>query len=305
MATFGYMPLYVGDYLGDTAHLTTLQHGAYMLLLMTYWQRGQPLPADDRKLARIARLSDGEWAEIRPDILELFVPSDDGDTLIHKRVEGELATLRERSDQARAAGQASGRARAGNKPRTPPSGGDKPANARSTPVEQPSNERSTNVQPPTQPILGGGVGRAGAREPDEFAQVENLCREAAGLANSPAPRLADVSPIMGLIRAGADLATEILPALRAEPRPEARTWDYFVPQIRRFRTNLQAASLEPIPFARAGPRPTKRDSWIAAGEALEREKYGPPDSGGRTIEGSRADTEPSDLGTPRRLGVGS
>lgn len=49
------MPLYGGDYLRDTMHLTAAQDGIYMRLLMHYWHSQRPLPAERRKIEGIAR----------------------------------------------------------------------------------------------------------------------------------------------------------------------------------------------------------------------------------------------------------
>jgi uncharacterized protein YdaU (DUF1376 family) len=143
MAALPYMPLYVADYLADAAHLSTLEHGAYLILIMNYWQRGEALPDDDRKLARIARLSEDEWAAIREDIAEFFQIGDG--VWRHKRVEQELNGVREKSDQAKRAGQASARAR--SKPSTtdderPLNGGSTPA---ATPVQHQSNHTDTDT----------------------------------------------------------------------------------------------------------------------------------------------------------------
>lgn len=95
-----YMPLHPGDYLADAAHLTTIEHGAYFLLILNYWQRGEALAADDRKLARICRLSDAEWAEVKPALAEFFIEEDG--LWKHKRIEAELVKAVEKSEKARA-----------------------------------------------------------------------------------------------------------------------------------------------------------------------------------------------------------
>ena len=91
-----WMPLYVADYLADTGRLSTVEHGAYMLLIMDYWRNGG-VPDDDRKLARIARMSDAEWMAIRDNIADLFQ-----DGWKHKRIDAEIARSEEKSKLARA-----------------------------------------------------------------------------------------------------------------------------------------------------------------------------------------------------------
>ena len=104
MAAIPYMPLYVADYLSDAAHLSTLEHGAYLLLIMTYWQRGESLPADDKKLARICRIGPREWARIKPAISEFFQV--DCNTWSHRRIETELQNVRAKSLKKRNGGLA-------------------------------------------------------------------------------------------------------------------------------------------------------------------------------------------------------
>lgn len=104
-----WMPLYIADYLADTTHLSTVEHGAYMLLIMTYWQKGC-LPDDERKLARICRLTDAEWSDIRDTIAGLFGPG-----WTHKRIDEELSSADEIIAKRKAAGKAGASARYSNR----------------------------------------------------------------------------------------------------------------------------------------------------------------------------------------------
>lgn len=72
MADAPFMQLYVGDYLSDTLHLTTEQHGAYLLLLMTMWRAGAKLPNDPAKLARICRVTPKRWPSVWAEISSFF-----------------------------------------------------------------------------------------------------------------------------------------------------------------------------------------------------------------------------------------
>ena len=97
-----WMPLYVGDYLGDTGHLTTVQHGAYLLLMMHYWRKGE-LPDDDRQLAKITKLSLKTWCRHRP-VMQQFFHSG----WKHKRIDTELLRMMTISEKRTIAGQKGG-----------------------------------------------------------------------------------------------------------------------------------------------------------------------------------------------------
>jgi uncharacterized protein YdaU (DUF1376 family) len=97
-----WMPLFVGDYLGDTGHLTTAQHGAYLLLMMHYWRKGE-LPDDDRQLAKITKLPLRTWRDYRATLQDFFY-----DGWRHKRIDAELQRMTEVSAKRAIAGQKGG-----------------------------------------------------------------------------------------------------------------------------------------------------------------------------------------------------
>ncbi|QPF87007.1 DUF1376 domain-containing protein [Bradyrhizobium genosp. L] len=78
------MPLYIADYLKKTTHLGALESGAYLHLIMDYWQN-DGLPSDDRQLARIARLTDREWRKLKSTLQAFFY-----DGWKHKRIDEEI-----------------------------------------------------------------------------------------------------------------------------------------------------------------------------------------------------------------------
>jgi uncharacterized protein YdaU (DUF1376 family) len=97
-----WMPLHVGDYLGDTGHLRAIHHGAYLLLIMHYWRTGG-LPDDDEQLQAIARVDDKEWPAVKRKLVPFF-----RDGWHHKRIDEEIAKQEIISTKRAIAGQKGG-----------------------------------------------------------------------------------------------------------------------------------------------------------------------------------------------------
>ncbi|HGH5401274.1 TPA: DUF1376 domain-containing protein [Raoultella ornithinolytica] len=89
MAALPYMQLYIADYLADTMHLSTEEHGAYLLLMFNYWQTGRAIPKG--RLAKIARVSADRWKELEPVIKEFF--EEENDSWVHLRIERDIETV--------------------------------------------------------------------------------------------------------------------------------------------------------------------------------------------------------------------
>lgn len=129
MAALPYIQLYTADYLADTMHLTTEEHGAYLLLIFNYWQTGKPIPK--KRLQKIARVPNDRWPSVEDSLSEFF--ADDGENWVHERIERDLESVMEAQEQRARAGKASAEAR---------------KRAKQTKTERKSNDRSTTVENP-------------------------------------------------------------------------------------------------------------------------------------------------------------
>lgn len=103
MARAPYIRFFVGDYIASTSHLTTEQHGAYMLIIFAMWNSGGYLPNDPAKLARIARLSVRRWQSISDDIFAFFEV--ESSHITQERLRSELQNVLENVAKKSAAGK--------------------------------------------------------------------------------------------------------------------------------------------------------------------------------------------------------
>lgn len=103
--------MYWGDYFAKTGHLTTLQHGAYLLLIGHYWCNGR-LPTTDKELMAIARMTPDEWAGNCYAIARMFTPE-----WRHNRIDDELEKALKTSKNRSLAGLKGAWAKHGKFPR--------------------------------------------------------------------------------------------------------------------------------------------------------------------------------------------
>ena len=95
MAEAPIMPFYTDAYIGDTFHLSTIEHGAYLLLLIFMWRNGGSLNNDPKYLASITGLRPSRFAKVWQRIEDKFVVQ--GNQIVNNRITDELKKIRLKS----------------------------------------------------------------------------------------------------------------------------------------------------------------------------------------------------------------
>ena len=102
--SFAYLPLFTGDYLRDTRHLTPLKHGVFLLALMHCWDSKGPMPLDEQECAGICNCRSADEVDAMRYILgRFFTRMEDGH--YNHRMQKEV----ERSEQISGARSEAGR----------------------------------------------------------------------------------------------------------------------------------------------------------------------------------------------------
>lgn len=226
------MPLYIGDYLKDTMRLNTMEHGAYMLLLMDYWVNGAP-PDNDDTLAKIARTTAKEWAKMRLTLAAYFQVQDG--FWFHKRVEEELVKAGTRVLTKRASGRAGGIAARGKSGRKPNSKkiaepiADQIGKNTPSPSPSPSPEERTNLELPR-----------------EDAPVFQFCAALGIDWRSDQSRIHWPALLHEAQAEGLDFKTHILPAA-LETRARGKASIEYALKVARSKRDAQAKTPPPAP----------------------------------------------------------
>lgn len=96
-----YMPFWVDDYHRDTRHLSTEEHGAYLLLLMAAWEApSNSLPDDDKILAGIAKVSVARWSKMKTTVMAFWSRDGRSKMWVQKRLKKERKLAVDRKHKA-------------------------------------------------------------------------------------------------------------------------------------------------------------------------------------------------------------
>jgi len=147
---YPWMPLFWGDFLANTMHLSAQEAGAYLFLIAHAWEHDGEIPGDWVRLSRIAHVRQNHWKSTWKALEPFFEPLSRGSLIrgySHKRVTTELLNLAEISNKRKEAA-----------------------------MQMHSKRRASadvlHMHPPSQPLKDASLGK-GSKAPTAQAQVNH------------------------------------------------------------------------------------------------------------------------------------
>src|SRR4051812_8439109 len=108
MKTDIWMRFPIGDHLKDTSHFSTEDHGAYLLLYMSFWVAYGKVEYSDARFANIARVPVEQWLKHFKPLFQPFFIDKDGcwlnETIREQRLKADKVSLA-RSEAGRKGGR--------------------------------------------------------------------------------------------------------------------------------------------------------------------------------------------------------
>jgi uncharacterized protein YdaU (DUF1376 family) len=93
---YPWMPLFWGDFLANTMHLSAQEAGAYLFLIAHAWEHDGEIPSEPVRQARIAHVRHDQWKKVWASLEDFFEIARDGPSIgrpTHRRVMDELHRL--------------------------------------------------------------------------------------------------------------------------------------------------------------------------------------------------------------------
>lgn len=164
-----YFRFYVGDYSRDTSDLTLAEHGAFLLLLCTYYGQEKPIPAAPDALYRITRaMTAAEQKAVRA-VADRFFPIGEDGLRHNARTDSELAIGLTTIAASRENGKKGGRPKK-SKPEKNPVGYSQETQ------QEPSGEPTNNHPPTTNQKTESPIGDlSGLENPDSTPPARKPC----------------------------------------------------------------------------------------------------------------------------------
>jgi uncharacterized protein YdaU (DUF1376 family) len=98
---YQWMPMFWGDFLAATMHLSAQEAGAYLFLIAHCWEHEGKIAVAD--LQRVARVNGYHWPRVRSRVAQFFDTSDVSNFWHHRRVHAELTKAGELSNKRKVA----------------------------------------------------------------------------------------------------------------------------------------------------------------------------------------------------------